>query len=90
MYAKGFLHHGSQMGIGAMTLVIGGFHVQSATLDLDFIIWFKVINIALFAFLSQYGWLLFYRLDDYVWDKRIKNRSILIAKSPLSSILYEL
>ena len=87
MYAEGLLHHESQMAFGAMFLVIGGFYVQVGTLDLGYIIWLKVICIAIFAFLSQYGWLLFYRLDDYGWSKKMKNRSILITKSALFFLL---
>jgi hypothetical protein len=83
MYAEGLLHHESQMAFGAMFLLIGGFYVQVATLDLDYIIWIKVICLSIFAFVSQYGWLLFYRLDDYGWNKKIKNRSILITKTGL-------
>jgi hypothetical protein len=83
LYAEGLLHHESQMAFGAMFLLIGGFYVQVATLDLDFIIWIKIICLSLFAFFSQYGWLLFYRLDDYKWNKKIKNKSILITKTGL-------
>jgi len=80
LYAEGLIHHESQMAFGAMFLVIGGFYVQAATLNLNYIIWIKVIFMSLFAFFSQYGWLLFYRLDDYKYDTKIKNKSILIAK----------
>ncbi|MFH1100759.1 MAG: hypothetical protein V1726_01820 [Methanobacteriota archaeon] len=80
LYAEGLIHHESQMAFGAMFLVIGAFYVQTATLLLDSRIWIKVLCIALFAFFSQYGWLLFYRLDDYQWDVKVKNRSIIIAK----------
>lgn len=83
MYAEGLIHHESQMAFGAMFLVVGGFYVQVGVLDLDYIIWLKVICMSLFAFFSQYGWLLFYRLDDYKYDTRIKNKSILIAKTGL-------
>ena len=83
LYGEGLLHHESQMAFGAMFLVIGAFYVQAADLIPDPLIWIKVVLIALFAFFSQYGWLLFYRLDDYQWDKRMKNRSILIAKTGL-------
>jgi len=83
LYAEGFLHHESQMAFGAMFLVIGGFYVQAATLDLAPIVWLKVVIMSLFAFFSQYGWLLFYRLDDYGWSKKVKNRSILVAKTGL-------
>lgn len=83
LYAEGLLHTESQMAFGAMFLVIGGFYVQAGTLDLDYIIWLKVICMALFAFISQYGWLLFYRLDDYNWDVKTKNISILVTKTAL-------
>jgi hypothetical protein len=83
LYAEGLLHHESQMAIGAMFLVIGGFYVQAKTLNLDYIIWLRLLCIALFAFLSQYGWLLTYRLDDYKYNERMKNRSILLTKSAL-------
>lgn len=83
MYAEGLLHTEFQMAFGAMFLVIGGFYVQVGTLDLDYIIWIKVICMSLFAFISQYGWLLFYRLDDYKWDVKVKNISILVTKSAL-------
>jgi len=82
-YVEGVLHHESQLAFGAMFLVIGSFYVQAGTLDLDYIIWIKVVLISLFAFFSQYGWLLFYRLDDYNWNKKIKNKSILITKTGL-------
>ena len=83
IYAEGYIHHESQMAFGAMFLVIGGFYVQVATLDLEAIIWIKVLFISLFAFLSQYGWLLFYRLDDYNYSVKMKNLSILITKTGL-------
>ena len=83
LYAEGLLHTESQMAFGAMFLVIGGFYVQAATLELSYITWIKVIFIALFAFLSQYGWLLFYRLDDYNWSIKTKNISILVTKAAL-------
>jgi len=83
MYAEGLLHHESQMAFGAMFLVIGSFYVQTGTLVFDSIIWLRLICIALFAFFSQYGWLLIYRLDDYGYNEKIKNRSILITKLAL-------
>lgn len=83
LYAEGLLHHESQMAIGAMFLVIGGFYVQAKTLNLDYIIWLRLLCVALFAFFSQYGWLLIYRLDDYKYNERMKNRSILLTKSAL-------
>jgi len=83
LYAEGLLHSESQMAFGAMFLVIGGFYVQVGSLDLNLIVWLKVMCIALFAFISQYGWLLFYRLDDYNWSKKTKNMSIIITKTAL-------
>jgi hypothetical protein len=83
LYAEGLMHHESQMAFGAMFLVIGGFYVQVGTLDLDYRTWFQVLCISLFAFFSQYGWLLFYRLDDYRYNEKIKNRSILVTKAAL-------
>jgi len=80
LYAEGLLHHESQMAFGAMFLIIGSFYVQVKTLNLDSYIWMKVLFIALFAFFSQYGWLLFYRIDDYKWNHKIKIKSILLAK----------
>lgn len=89
MYAEGLLHHESQMAFGAMFLVIGGFYVQAGTLDLDYLIWLQVLCISLFAFFSQFGWLLIYRLDDYKYNENIKNRNILITKvGLLFLILY--
>ncbi len=89
IYAEGYIHHESQMAFGAMFLVIGGFWVQVgyAGFSLDPLIWVKVICMSLFAFFSQYGWLLFYRLDDYKYDVRVKNRSILITKIGLFFLL---
>jgi len=83
LYAEGLLHHESQMAFGAMFLVIGSFYVQAGTIHLDYIIWFKILCISLFAFLSQYGWLSIYRLDDYEYNEKRKNRSILITKSSI-------
>jgi len=83
LYAEGLLHTESQMAFGAMFLVVGGFYVQAGTLNLDYIVWLKVICMALFAFISQYGWLLFYRLDDYNWNVKTKNVSILVTKTAL-------
>jgi len=80
LYADGLLHHESQMAFGAMFLVIGSFYVQVKTFNLDAFIWMNVLLIALFAFFSQYGWLLFYRIDDYKWNPKIKIKSILLAK----------
>ena len=83
IYAEGLPHYRIQMAIGSMFLVIGGFYVQVGTLNLDYIIWFKVICMALFAFVMQYGWISFYRLDDYGWSRNTKNKSILITKTAL-------
>ena len=89
-YVEGVLHHESQMAFGAMFLVIGSFYIQVGTLDLDYLIWVKVIMMSLFAFFSQYGWLLFYRLDDYNWNKKIKNKSILITKTGIIFLIIYL
>ena len=83
LYAEGLLHHESQMAFGAMFLVIGAFYVQAGTLDLEFIVWLRVIFIAFFAFFSQFGWLLLYRLDDYKYDEKRKNISILVTKTSI-------
>jgi hypothetical protein len=89
-YVEGVLHHESQMAFGAMFLVIGSFYIQVGTLNLDYLIWLKVIMMSLFAFFSQYGWLLFYRLDDYNWNKKIKNKSILITKTGIIFLIFYL
>lgn len=83
LYAEGLFHHESQMAFGAMFLVIGSFYVQVATLDFDVLTWIKVLSFSLFAFFSQYGWLLIYRLDDYGFDENKKNYGILITKIAL-------
>jgi len=88
LYAEGLLHHESQMAFGAMFLVIGSFYVQMGYFyhaDVSQVFsqtkaWVEVILLSLFAFFSQYGWLLFYRLDDYGWSARKRNESILITK----------
>ena len=88
MYAEGLIHHESQMAIGAMFLVIGAFYVQlgyskNANVVEVFKLtkaWIECILLSLFAFFSQYGWLLFYRLDDYGWSTKKRNESILITK----------
>lgn len=80
IYAEGLLHHESQMAFAAIFLVLGGFYVQAGTLELSSQIWISVLFISLFAFFSQYGWIIFYRLDDYKYDKHLKNRSILLTK----------
>jgi len=86
MYAEGLIHHESQMAFGAMFLVIGAFYVQMGyfmhvnevfSLGKE---WVEVILLSLFAFFSQYGWLLFYRLDDYGWNPKKRNESILMTK----------
>ncbi len=81
IYAEGLMHHESQMAFGAMFLVIGAFYVQTGTLELNRIVWFGVLSMSLFSFLSQLGWLLIYRLDDYKYDAKKKNLSILTTKS---------
>jgi len=83
LYAEGLIHHESQMAFGAMFLVIGSFYVQVGTFNLPLLTWLRVVCMGLFAFFSQYGWILFYRLDDYKFGKKIKNRSILITKTGL-------
>mgnify|MGYP000159066461 CR=1 FL=1 len=88
MYAEGLIHHESQMAIGAMFLVIGSFYVQMgysmngnvAEVFKETKAWLECILLSLFAFFSQYGWLLFYRLDDYGWSTKKRNESILITK----------
>ena len=80
MYAEGLLHHESQMAIAAFFLVVGGFYVQAGNLFLSYKIFIRLMLISLFAFFSQYGWLLFYRLDDYGWSTEVRNRSIIITK----------
>ncbi|MCD6512587.1 MAG: hypothetical protein J7K61_03190 [Thermoplasmata archaeon] len=88
MYAEGLIHHESQMAIGAMFLVIGAFYVQlgnafNANVGEIFSYtkeWLECLLLSLFAFFSQYGWLLFYRLDDYGWSEKVRNESILITK----------
>ena len=86
IYAEGLLHHESQMALGAMFLVIGSFYVQMGYfLDIKEVFtlweeWLQVILLSLFAFFSQYGWLMFYRLDDYGWNAKKRNESILMTK----------
>lgn len=87
MYAEGLLHHESQMAFGAMFLVIGSFYVQVGydggvenAVSIGVKPWVELLLLSLFAFFSQYGWLLFYRLDDYGWSKETRNKSILITK----------
>jgi len=91
MYAEGLIHHESQMATGAMFLVIGSFYVQTGyytggniTKVFSYINpWIECILLSLFAFFSQYGWLLFYRLDDYGWDAKKRNESIILTKTGL-------
>jgi hypothetical protein len=90
LYAEGLLHHESQMAIGAMFLVIGAFYVQGKTLNLEIIIWLQILSLALFSFLSQFGWLLIYRLDDYKYNESRKNRFILVTKSALIFLIIYL
>jgi hypothetical protein len=86
------------MAIGAMFLVIGSFYVQvgyqyhgsDAFSAIDRIIWLRLLFLSLFAFFSQYGWLLFYRLDDYGWSPRVRNKSILLAKAGLPFLILAL
>ena len=87
MYAEGLLHHESQMAFGAMFLVLGSFYVQvgypdgiEGAMSIGVKPWIEAILLSLFAFFSQYGWLLFYRLDDYGWSVAMKNKSIVLAK----------
>ncbi len=98
IYAEGLIHHESQMAFGAMFLVIGSFYVQvgyhhhalNAFSAIPSMIWLKLIFLSLFAFFSQYGWLLFYRLDDYGWSPKVRNESILITKIGLPFLILAL
>lgn len=98
MYAEGLFHSEVQMAVGAMFLVVGSFYVQvgslhhgmSAFTSINGMIWLKLAFLSLFAFFSQYGWLLFYRLDDYDWSPRMRNKSILIAKLGLPFLILAL
>jgi len=98
MYAEGLFHSEAQMAIGAMFLVIGSFYVQVGSLyhgldaftEINGMIWLKVAMLSLFAFFSQYSWLLFYRLDDYDWSPRIRNQSILLTKLGLPFLILAL
>ncbi|KAA0002365.1 MAG: hypothetical protein FE048_03965 [Thermoplasmata archaeon] len=98
VYAEGLIHHESQMAFGAMFLVIGSFYVQvgyhhhalDAFSTISAMIWLKLIFLSLFAFFSQYGWLLFYRLDDYGWSPKVRNESILITKIGLPFLILAL
>jgi hypothetical protein len=82
-YAEGLLHFRFQMAIGAMFLVIGSFYVQLGTLNIEIFHWLKLVSISFFAFFSQYGWLLIYRLDDFKYDENLKNKSLLVTKIAL-------
>ena len=98
MYAEGLLHSEYQMAIGAMFLVIGSFYVQvgyyhhggNAFSNIDGVVWLRLLLLSLFAFFSQYGWLLFYRLDDYGWSPRMRNKSILLTKMGLPFLIMAL
>jgi len=98
MYAEGLFHSEAQMAVGAMFLVIGSFYVQvgsryhglEAFTEISGMIWLKLVLLSLFAFFSQYGWLLFYRLDDYGWSPRVRNQSILLAKLGLPFLILAL
>lgn len=98
IYAEGLIHHESQMAFGAMFLVIGSFYVQvgyhhhalDALSAIPSMIWLKLVFLSLFAFFSQYGWLLFYRLDDYGWSPEVRNKSILITKFGLLFLILAL
>lgn len=80
LYGEGLLHYELQMAIAAFFLIIGAFYVQTGTLFLSTKIWLQAICMGMFGFFAQYGWLLFYRLDDYGWDPGVRNKSILISK----------
>jgi hypothetical protein len=82
LYAEGLIHHESQMAFGAMFLVIGSFYVQYGYFKVEIPVkaWVELSLLSLFAFFSQYGWLLFYRIDDYGFSAKKKNESILITK----------
>jgi len=98
MYAEGLLHSEFQMAFGAMFLVIGSFYVQvgyhhhalKAFSDISGMIWLRLFFLSLFAFFSQYGWLLFYRLDDYGWSPKVRNKSIIITKIGLPFLILAL
>lgn len=80
LYGEGLLHSEVQMAIAAFFLVVGGFYVQAGTLFLPPKIWLQVMCMGMFGFYAQYGWLLFYRIDDYGWDPGARNESILVSK----------
>lgn len=83
LYAEGLLHFRFQMAIGATFLVMGSFYVQTGTLNIELIQWLKLISVSLFAFMSQFGWILLYRLDDYKYNEKLKNKGILVTKTAL-------
>lgn len=87
MYGEGLLHHESQMAVAAFFLVVGAFYVQTGTLMLSTRILLRLLSMSLFAFFSQYGWLLFYRLDDYGWSPAVRNRSIILTKIGLPFLI---
>jgi len=87
LYGEGLLHHESQMAVAAFFLVVGAFYVQTGTLKLPAKVLFRLLSISLFAFFSQYGWLLFYRLDDYGWSPAVRNKSIILTKTGLPFLI---
>ncbi len=95
MYAEGLIHSEFQMAFGAMFLVIGSFYVQvgyyhhalDAFSEISGMIWLRLLFMSLFAFFSQYGWLLFYRLDDYGWSPKVRNESIIMTKIGLPFLI---
>jgi hypothetical protein len=90
LYAEGLLHFRFQMAIGATFLVLGSFYVQTTTLEIEFFHCLKLISISLFAFMSQFGWLLLYRLDDYKYNEKLKNVGILVTKTALIFLIIYL
>jgi len=87
LYAEGLLHYEAQMAVAAFFLVIGAFYVQTGTLMLSTRILLRLLSMSLFAFFSQYGWLLFYRLDDYDWSPAVRNKSIILTKTGLPFLI---
>jgi len=63
---------------------------MDAFYDVSGMIWLRLLFLSLFAFFSQYGWLLFYRLDDYGWSPKVRNESILITKIGLPFLILAL
>ena len=78
------------MAIGAVLLVLGSFYVQTTTLNIGHFHFLKLISISLFAFMSQFGWLLLYRLDDYKYNEKLKNIGILVTKTSLIFLIIYL